>query len=220
MDENSGKIKNICGYNISLINIASVDNTSFAVSFIDNLTKNSLWEGCSECEKRDYCHIYRNRNLIVHNKQRVYEFINNHYIWLVEHGTRLTIRSMTEQLAYMITGGINCQDVVSTETHKMLFFNLFFGYIGLLENEKANSILAIREAKQCRYDKKRLRSDENTIIDCDYSVSFGSEMTSILVESRKKDGYLQGWVEFLRRAYIFTNIETAEIRLITVFLLQ
>lgn len=208
MDENAGAIKNISGYKINVINVASIDNTSFAVSFVNNLVKDSLWTGCSECSKCSYCHIYKNRELIVKNRQRVLEFIRNHYIWLVEHGTRLTIRSMTEQLAYMLTGGIECKQVVPTEKDKYLFFNLFFGYVGLKNNDRANTILAVREAKKCAYDKKRLRADEKLMIDCDYSVSFGSEMSTLLIESHKKDGYISGWAEFLRRAYIFTNIET------------
>lgn len=208
MDENAGAIKNISGYKINVINVASIDNTSFAVSFVNNLVKDSLWTGCSECSKCSYCHIYKNRELIVKNKQRVLEFIRNHYIWLVEHGTRLTIRSMTEQLAYMLTGGIECKQVVPTEKDKYLFFNLFFGYVGLKNNDRANTILAVREAKKCAYDKKRLRADEKLMIDCDYSVSFGSEMSMLLIESHKEDGYISGWAEFLRRAYIFTNIET------------
>lgn len=208
MDENTGEIKLINDYKINVMNVASIDNTSFAGSFISNVVKDSLWAACNECEKCEYCHIYLNRILIVKNKQRVLEFLRNHYIWLVEHGKRLTIRSMTEQLAYMLTGGIECKQVVSTEKDKYLFFNLFFGYIGLKYNDRANTILAVREARQCAYDKKRLRADEKLMIDCDYSVTFGSEMNKILVESQKKDGYISGWGEFLRRAYIFTNIET------------
>lgn len=207
MDENSGEIKEIEGYKIGIINVASVDNTNFAVDFVRNLIKDSLWEKCATCEKNTYCHIYHNRNLIVNNQQRVLEFLKDHYVWLVEHGVRLTVRSITEQLAYMLTGGVECEQVVALDANKMLFFNLFFGYIGLKNNERANTILAVREAKSCAYDKKRLRADEKLMIDCDYSVSFGEEMSSLLIESQKNDGYVSGWTEFLRRAYIFTNIE-------------
>lgn len=208
LDQNIGDIKYIKGYRIGVINVASVDNTSFAVEFVKNLVKDSLWDKCSDCDKCEYCHIYNNRNLIVKNRQRVLEFIKNHYIWMVEHGTRLTIRSITEQLTYMITGGVECEEVVLMEKSKMLFFNLFFGYIGLKNNERANSILAVREAKLCGYDKKRLRADEKLVVDCDYRLSFGDDISSILIETHRRDGNIAGWVEFLRRAYIFANIET------------
>lgn len=209
MDSNSGAILDFYGFKISIINVALVDNTNFAVSFLSNIVKESLWEKCKDCRKSDYCHIYRNRNLVVKNEQRVYEFIKDHYIWLVEHGTRLTIRSMTEQLAYMITGGIECENVVSMDKYKMLFFNLFFGYVGLKNNDRANSIIAVREAKQCGYDKKRLRADEKLLIDCDYKSAFGKDLEMILIEAYNRgEGNLAGWPEFLRRAYIFTNIIT------------
>lgn len=208
MDENAGVVKDINGYKINVINVAAIDNTSFASAFVENIIKDDLWSNCTACDKHEYCYILRNRNLITQNKQRVLEFIEEHYIWLIEHGTRLTIRSMTEQLAYMLTGGMNCDEVVPEELNKYLFFNLFFGYIGLKNNERANSIIAVKEAKECAYDKKRLRADEELLINCDYKISFGDEMNTVLAESYKNDGQVSGWTEFVRRAYIFANIET------------
>ena len=134
MDENAGVVKDINGYKINVINVAAIDNTSFASAFVENIIKDDLWSNCTACDKHEYCYILRNRNLITQNKQRVLEFIEEHYIWLMEPGTRLTIRSMTEQLAYMLTGGMNCDEVVPEELNKYLFFNLFFGYIGLKNN--------------------------------------------------------------------------------------
>lgn len=208
MDENAGVVKDINGYKINVINVAAIDNTSFAGAFVENIIKDDLWSNCTACNKHEYCYILRNRNLITQNKQRVLEFIEEHYIWLIEHGTRLTLRSMTEQLAYMITGGMNCDEVVPEELNKYLFFNLFFGYIGLKNNERANAIIAVKEAKECAYDKKRLRADEELLINCDYKISFGDEMNTVLAESYKNDGQVSGWTEFIRRAYIFANIET------------
>ena len=208
MDENAGVVKDINGYKINVINVAAIDNTSFASAFVENIIKDDLWSNCTACDKHEYCYILRNRNLITQNKQRVLEFIEEHYIWLIEHGTRLTIRSMTEQLAYMLTGGMNCDEVVPEDLNKYLFFNLFFGYIGLKNNERANAIIAVKEAKECAYDKKRLRADEELLINCDYKISFGDEMNTVLAESYKNDGQVSGWTEFVRRAYIFANIET------------
>ncbi len=208
MDKNTGEINEIGDYRICIINVATIDNTGFVVEFVKNLIKDNLWGKCDLCEKKEYCHILNNKKLIEKNQQRVFEFLKEHYIWLVEHGIRLTIRSMTEQLAYMITGGIQCEEVVQKDKNQLLFFNLFFGYIGLKNNRSADTIVAIREAKKCRYDSKRMRADEKLMIDCDYSISFGTDMENILVESQKKDGHISGWSEFVRRAYMFTNIET------------
>lgn len=208
MDSNTGNISDIKGYKICVINVAAVDNTYFATEFIGKLVKDKLWEDCSQCPKKDYCHIKANRELIKNNFQRVSEFLNMHYIWLTEHGKRLTIRSMTEQLAYMITGGFNCNEVSMVEPYKYLFTNLFFGYVGTIVNTKAYNIIAVKEAANCGYDSKRLRSDEYFVVNRDYNKVFGKTMAKIITDAEQKNAYVSGWTEFLRRAYLFTNIET------------
>lgn len=210
MDSNTGRIVNIKGYKICVINVATVDNTYFATEFTKNLIQDKLWDKCVECPKKGYCHIKENRDLIKGNFQRVSEFLNMHYIWLTEHGKRLTIRSMTEQLAYMITGGFNCDEVSGVERYKYLFTNLFFGYVGTVSNSRAHNIIAIKEAANCGYDSKRLRSDEKLIINHDFSKVFGKNMAKIIYDAEEKNVYVSGWNEFLRRAYFFTNIETNE----------
>ncbi len=208
MDSNAGNISDIKGYKICVINVAAVDNTYFATEFIGKLVQDKLWEGCSQCPKKDYCHINTNRELIKNNFQRVSEFLNMHYIWLTEHGKRLTIRSMTEQLAYMITGGFSCNEVSMVEPYKYLFTNLFFGYIGTISNPKAYNIIAVKEAANCGYDSKRLRSDEYFVVNRDFNKAFGKSMAKIISDVEQKNAYVSGWTEFLRRAYLFTNIET------------
>lgn len=208
MDSNTGNISDIKGYKICVINVAAVDNTYFATEFIGKLIQDKLWDNCSQCPKKDYCHIKANRELIKNNFQRVSEFLNMHYIWLTEHGKRLTIRSMTEQLAYMITGGFNCNEVSMVEPYKYLFTNLFFGYVGTIINSKAYNIIAVKEAANCGYDSKRLRSDEYFIVNRDFNKVFGKSMAKIICDAEQKNAYVSGWTEFLRRAYLFTNIET------------
>ena len=210
MDSNSGKIKEVMGYKMCVINVATVDNTHFAVEFLDKIIQDELWNSCPNCTKKDYCHIFRNRMLIKHNKKQVYEFLNMHYIWLTEHGKRLTIRSMTEQLAYMLTGGFECSEVVHNEKYKYLFSNLFFGYVGTLCDTKATNIVAIKDARNCGYDSRRMRSDEKLLVNNGYEKIFGSDMVEIISEAEQKNAYLSGWNEFLRRAYFFLNIITDE----------
>lgn len=210
MDKNTGRIDDIMGHKICVINVATVDNTYFASEFLENIVQAKLWNKCNDCLKNEYCHIIKNRNLIVKNKQKVLEFIDMHYIWLTEHGKRLTIRSMTEQLAYMITGGENCLEVVNKEEYKYLFCNLFFGYIGTKLNTKATNIIAVREAQSCKYYLQRLRSDESLLVDRNFTELFGKDVSDILIAAETKNAYIEGWSEFLRRAYMFMNIVTDE----------
>lgn len=141
----------------------------------------------------------------------MYEFINNHFIWLTEYGTRLTIRSMTEQLAYMITGGMSCEEVTNNDAYKYLFSNLFFGYIGTKLNARALNIIAIAAANKCMYDHKRLRSDEKLLVGKEYKDMFGNAIKEIITDAEKNNAFIGGWTEFLRRTYLFTNIITDDV---------
>ena len=211
MDNNDGEIKYIQDVPLCVINVATVDNVYFATEFLEKITQDKLWKKCEECNKHHYSHIYRNRNLIVENKTKVYEFINNHFIWLTEYGTRLTIRSMTEQLAYMITGGMSCEEVTNNEAYKYLFSNLFFGYIGTKLNARALNIMAIAAANKCMYDHKRLRSDEKLLVSKEYNEIFGNAINEIITDAEKNNAFIGGWTEFLRRTYLFTNIITDDV---------
>lgn len=211
MDNNDGEIKFIQDVPLCVINVATVDNVYFATEFLEKIIQDNLWEKCEACNKHHYCHIYRNRNLIVKNKTKVYEFINNHFIWLTEYGTRLTIRSMTEQLAYMITGGMSCEEVTNNDAYKYLFSNLFFGYIGTKLNARALNIIAIAAANKCMYDHKRLRSDEKLLVGKEYKDMFGNAIKEIITDAEKNNAFIGGWTEFLRRTYLFTNIITDDV---------
>jgi hypothetical protein len=211
MDNNDGDVAFIQDIPICVINVATVDNVYFATEFLEKMTQDKMWEKCKLCDKHNYCHIFRNRNLIVENKTKVYEFINNHFIWLTEYGMRLTIRSMTEQLAYMITGGMSCEEVVNNEKYKYLFSNLFFGYIGTKLNPRALNIIAVAAANKCMYDHKRLRSDERLLVSKEYNEIFGSTVKEIITDAEKDNAFVGGWTEFLRRTYLFTNIITDDV---------
>lgn len=206
MDRNSGVAKSIGGHMICIINVAAVDNTYFAKEFLENITKDELWHDCANCDKKDVCHIYSNRCLIQKNHNRVYDFVSKHYIWLTEHGKRLTIRSMTEQLSYMITGGVSCDDVKKDRRFDYLFSNLFFGYIKTYRDPKSLNILAIKELSSVGYDTKRLRSDERLLINRDFSHIFGAEAADLLINAEKDSAFEPGWAEAVRRAYFFLNI--------------
>lgn len=208
MDNNTGKVINICGVELCVINVAMVDNVYFATEFLEKITQNSLWECCKGCQKCEYCHIYRNHQLIVENRTKVFEFVHNHFVWLTEYGTRLTIRSMTEQLAYMLTGGMSCEEVSHNEAYKYLFSNLFFGYIGTKQNERALNIIAVDAANRCLYDHKRLCADEKLIVGKEYKELFGKQIEEIVVDAEQRNAFVSGWTEFLRRTYLFMNIVT------------
>lgn len=206
MDSNKGTMREIYGYPLTVINVAAIENTGFAEKFLAKIQNEKLWESCETCCKKDYCHILKNHQLIRDNKDRVYEFIRNYYIWQTEYGIRLTIRSMTEHLAYMFTGGDNCEDVNPAKLHKKLFSNLFFGYEGIISNPLADNVMAVRLAKESNIFFKRLRSDEDLLIRRNYLQLFGASVNNIINDVDSYTKYNQEWDNELRRMYLFMSI--------------
>ena len=211
MDENKGDVTHIFSYSFLVINVAAIDNTTFPTRYLSKVIEDDLWKSCEICDKKTYCHICKNQKLIRDNRDRVFDFLSKYYIWETEYGHRLTIRSMTEQLAYMMTGGMECEDVVPVDIHKLLFPNLFFGYYGTLHNPQAQNILAIRIAQDNHFEQKRLRADEDLIIRRSYESLFSQEVNDILHQAEKGSMFLKGWTEELRRFYFFLNIVPDEI---------
>jgi len=206
MDSNKGNLIDIYGYPFLVINVAAIDNTAFPGQYLRKVVAKELWTDCAACPKHSYCHIIKNRDLISENIDHVCDFLSKYYIWQTEYGHRLTIRSMTEQLAYMITGGIDCENISPMDPHKMLFCNLFFGYVGTLANPRATSIRAVKLARDTNLDSRRLRADENLIIRKCYSELFSQDVRDLISQAEKESIFLPGWCEELRRMYFFLSI--------------
>lgn len=206
MDSNTGAIQKIHGYPMAVINVAAIENTGFAERFLSKIQAEDLWEKCELCNKKSYCHIWNNHRLILDNKDRVYEFIRYYYIWQTEYGTRLTIRSMTEHLAYIFTGGDGCEDVKPGKLHKKLFSNLFLGYEGIISNPLAENIIAVRLAKESNIYLKRLRADEELLIRRNYKHTFGSSVNEVISDVDTYTALNQEWDNELRRMYLFMSI--------------
>ena len=216
IDENDGKVRTISskGYKLQTINIAELDNTYFAKEFLNKIISNHLWADCENCKSHNYCIICKNRNLILKNKTKTEDFIDKYYIWLASHGKRLTIRSITEHISYMITGGFDCQTVRPQNAYAYLYPNLFFGYVGLNEDINANNITGIRAGKNYHFDSKRLRSDEDLLINKDYEHIFSNEEAETVKNAAMANFDVDGSNEMLRRFYFFMNnkVGDAELR--------
>ena len=217
MDSNDGIVKDIFGYRMLVINVASIDNVGFAGKYLDKVIGEKLWQPCQECSKKASCHILRNHNLIKENMARVCEFIENFYIWQTEYGTRLTIRSIAEHLAYMITGGYDCENIIADEDyqfkrnpHEMLFSNLFFGYEGIISNPLANNIFAVRKAKESGIFLRRIRADEELLIRRNYQQLFGRDVIDLIEKVDNKIKIRKDFDDELRRMYLFMNIASSE----------
>ena len=167
LDSNQGGERTIGGYTFSMINIARIDNVSFAGEFLDRILSDSLWLPCQTCEKRGKCPICHNRELLKNNADRVKAFINAYLRYAYEFDQRLTIRQIQAQICYALTGGLSCNGITPYRTYsyfKYGFSNLFFGYQGGEEYADALKVKAIRMLHDMNLDAIALPIDYDLFV--------------------------------------------------------
>ncbi|KUO71712.1 MAG: hypothetical protein APF77_07875 [Clostridia bacterium BRH_c25] len=213
IDINTDSVININEYGIRAINIASIDNSSFVRPFLKNLISNKCFDRCTGCTKKNVCPILFNRNIVLENQNKVFDFLHHHFIWQQEHGKRLTIRQIIAQITFSLTSGLECKDVKNVESMKYLFDHLFcnslFGYKGIKLNKQALAIQAIADMHQNGYDNRSLVSDEEIFILQDYSI-LHPKIQEIVAELKNQYWTSNSieWRQAIRRMYIMFNIQT------------
>lgn len=117
-----------------IFNLARMDNLALARKIFERMLDEERWIACSGKECRENCPICINVDLIRKNKERVLDRIFWAYRRMYEYGIRLTLRQLTEHLAYMLTSGLEGSDIriLQEKAHRpltieFLFFNRFFG---------------------------------------------------------------------------------------------
>jgi hypothetical protein len=227
LDSNDDSMISIVGYDVLMINMARVDNVSFAEKILDKLLADELWNPCNSCEKKEKCHIYFNVQQVKKYQSRVLSFINAFYRNLYENDKRMTIRQMISQISFSITGNHSCADIKignkDSLKFKYLFSNLFFGYCGLDEIENADQIQGVAYAKNLNLDAKGLKHDYQLFVTGDFSV-FPLEIKEIVEKQYKlfskrhlnldeENEFNERDFEYrkaIRRAYIFFEQETQD----------
>ena len=210
IDDNHGEIKDYSGTKMSVINVATIDNSSFVKPFLNKLISDEMWKPCQDCDKCSYCAINNNRCLMSASSEKISDFITNHYIYQLEYGKKLTIRQIVAHLSFTITGGLSCKNIRNVERAKFLylFVNNFFGYKGLNINKEALNMNAINDIVEAAYDNKRLRADEKLFIKDDLSDNFDFTIENMLRAEGARSHYCEEWQRAVRRAYMMLNIDT------------
>lgn len=135
LEEDLFSIEGVRDVPVLVANLALFDNSDIIEKYIEKMINPALWEPCIQCEKKEYCPIYFNQNIIRKNKKQIIEFSRWYYRWNFEHGERFTVRQMIAHIAYSFTGNLNCKGIVSLVGNRNLkrklyhsYSNLFFGY--------------------------------------------------------------------------------------------
>ncbi|MBA7513051.1 hypothetical protein ES705_05060 [subsurface metagenome] len=137
--------------NFVIINLSMVDNLGVAEQIFKRIINIDRWETCKMKDCQKICPIYRNVELIKQNEKVVRERLFLAYRRMYEYGTRFTLRQLTAHLAYMITSGLNYQDIEKMMQKatpplmsKFMFFNRFFGDTGKEIDTSARQLQALR----------------------------------------------------------------------------
>ena len=181
LDENSDKPLDICGYSFNLLNIARIDNVSFAPKLLGKIISPELWSDCQNCKCVGKCPIKHNRDIIENQFERVSGFIESYYRFLFENDKRMTIRQMMSQISFAITGNLTCADVMKRDLRdpffRYNFANLFFGFCGVKPVNDALQIQGIREIQNL--------APYHIALDVDYEIFVSQELRCFNEELRE-----------------------------------
>lgn len=137
---------------IVIINMAMQDNLSVARRIFERILEKENWNTCEHSACASQCPIYRNIMLLRDNNYLAIDRIFLAYRRMYEYGTRLTLRQIMAHIAYMITAGLNYEDIkkISETPEKpmmseFLFFNRFFGDNGTEKDKTVTNMRAVSQ---------------------------------------------------------------------------
>ena len=155
---------------------AGDDGQSLGDRAIRDWTSGSRWRSCSDCDARNTCPINRNREMLserVAKEEAVARKAKLRLLFatLERIGYVITIRDMLMALAYMLTGGLKCEDV-----HKMrrgrrkawqqsyAFYNLAFAPPHTLSKEQLKSLPLMQQLPKLDPGRRAIREIDERII--------------------------------------------------------
>lgn len=142
------------GIQFHVLNMALMDNLQIARHIFEKIITSSLWDECTQKSCRSQCPICMNIDLIKHNKDRVLDRVFLAYRRMYEYGVRLTIRQLTEHIAYMVTSGLEEAEIKAMHKRRVpigpdfMFFNRFFGDNGRVQDASAQQMQAVQEIRR------------------------------------------------------------------------
>jgi serine/threonine protein kinase len=130
-------------------NLTKSDNVPLAGKVLKNLVSPHLWSDCSGCPAKSQCPIALNVESIRECPEAITR-VERVYRRLTEYDQRLTARQLTAHLAYSITGGLECADVVISRPDPAefvgnhMFADRFFGSASATFEPKADELQVVR----------------------------------------------------------------------------
>jgi hypothetical protein len=185
------------GIKFRVFNLARMDNMALARRVFEKMLAPERWTICQTLDCRETCPIFINVNLLQSNQERATERIFLAYRRMYEYGTRLTMRQFTEHLAYLITSGLDQQDIREVQTQnppplisEYLFFNRFFGDNGRQPDGSAFEMKAVQEIEKQKFGERPCPGWEHKLWlrNCDEPVTLGVNSLNAEFEKLRRHG--------------------------------
>ena len=185
------------GIEFRAFNLARMDNMELARRVFEKMLAPERWTVCNTMKCRENCPIFINVNLMQSNKERATERIFLAYRRMYEYGTRLTMRQFTEHLAYLITSGLDQQDIRKIQKQspppliaEYLFFNRFFGDNGCESDGSAFKMKAVQEIEKQKFGERPCPGWEHKLWlrNCADPVTLGVDSLNVEFEKLRRHG--------------------------------
>ena len=121
------------GRQFKIYNLALRDNLPLAQTVLSNMLAPELWEQCVSCRHQKGCPVHFNRTLLADANSPTRQRLFLAYKRLQAYGLRLTMRQLSEHMAYCLTGGLDERRLCQAEIlepyigPRQHVYNLFFG---------------------------------------------------------------------------------------------
>ncbi len=180
------------GIEFRVFNLARMDNLQLARQVFEKMIDPERWEAY----QTEICPIYKNVKLLQSN-QRAIDRIFLAYRRMYEYGTRLTMRQFTEHLSYLITSGLNQQDIRNMQKQspppliaEYLFFNRFFGDNGCEPDGAATEMKAVQEIEKQKFGERPCPGWEHKLWlrNCTEPVNLGEDFLNVEFEKLRRHG--------------------------------
>lgn len=162
ISSNSGEEElSLGGTRFLVLNLSRIDNLELARQIFTRMLAQDRWSSCNNYSCNSNCPICLNVRLMNSRRKMILDRIFLAYRRMYEYGTRLTLRQLTEHLAYLITSGMEEADLAEMREKRLkplkaefMFFNRFFGDNGREDDSAALQMRAVREIRNQSFGER------------------------------------------------------------------
>jgi hypothetical protein len=152
------------------------DGQSLGDRALRDWTSGTRWRSCSDCDSRDACPINRNREMLSERFDEAKAATRKDKLRLLfatleRIGYVITIRDMLMAFAYLLTGGLKCEDVHTMKRRRKkgwqqsyAFYNLAFEAPSTLSKEQLNRLPLMQQLPKLDPGRRAIREIDERIV--------------------------------------------------------